>query len=74
MLMERKPLYSSEVGIWVSNTYQRDVPGGATSADRRLERDSDIPAEVRTHAYWMRVAKNGFVSDLRAEKPVAVEP
>ncbi|GHF58833.1 hypothetical protein GCM10010218_45220 [Streptomyces mashuensis] len=74
MLMERKPLYSSEIGIWVPHTYQRDVQPGATSADRRLERDSGIPADVRTHSYWMRVAKGGFVSDLRTEKPVTVQP
>ena len=28
----------------------------------------------RTHAYWMRAVKDGFVSDLRAEKPLTIEP
>ncbi|GHG62184.1 hypothetical protein [Streptomyces griseocarneus] len=74
MLMERKPFYSSEVGIWHPYTFQRDVPGGATSMDRKLERDAGIPPADRTHAYWMRVVKDGFVSDLRAEKPVTVQP
>ncbi|MFF7690122.1 hypothetical protein ACFZB6_28760 [Streptomyces syringium] len=73
-LMERKPFYSSEVGIWHPYTFQRDVPGGATSMDRKLERASDIPASVRPHSYWMRVVKDGYVSDLRAEKPVTVQP
>ncbi|GHC59921.1 hypothetical protein [Streptomyces cinnamoneus] len=74
MLMERKPFYSSEVGIWHPYTFQRDVPAGATSMDRKLERHPDIPPTGRTHAYWMRVVKDGFVSDLRAEKPTTVEP
>ncbi|MEX2980961.1 hypothetical protein [Streptomyces sp. C36] len=74
MLMERKPFYSSEIGIWHPYTFQRDVPVGATSVDRKLERDPGIPAEHRAHAYWMRAVKDGFVSDLRAEKPVTVEP
>ncbi|MEU1372232.1 hypothetical protein ABZ442_01035 [Streptomyces triculaminicus] len=74
MLMERKPFYSSEIGIWHPYTFQRDVPSGATSVDRKLERDRDIPADHRAHAYWMRAVKDGFVSDLRAEKPVTVEP
>lgn len=73
-LMERKPFYSSEVGIWHPYTFQRDVPGGATSMDRKLERDADIPPAERTHSYWMRVIKGGFVSDLRAEKPTSVQP
>ncbi|MEU7106283.1 hypothetical protein ABZ951_14655 [Streptomyces sp. NPDC046215] len=74
MLMERKPFYSSEIGIWHPYTFQRDVPAGATSMDRKLERNADIPAGERTHSYWTRVVKDGFVSDLRAEKPVTVEP
>ncbi|MEV5240102.1 hypothetical protein AB0K89_13480 [Streptomyces cinnamoneus] len=74
MLMERKPFYSSEVGIWHPYTFQRDVPVGATSMDRKLERHRDIPPAERTHAYWMRVVKDGFVSDLRAETPTTVEP
>ncbi|MGK5642405.1 hypothetical protein ACSNOK_29440 [Streptomyces sp. URMC 126] len=74
MLMERKPFYSSELGIWHPYTFQRDVPAGATSLDRRLERDPGIPAGQRTHSYWMRVVKGGFVSDLRAERPVTIEP
>ncbi|MCD9195105.1 hypothetical protein [Streptomyces albireticuli] len=73
-LMETKPFYSSEVGIWHPYTFQRDVPGGATSADRKLERHPDIPASARAHSYWMRVVKGGFVSDLRTEKPVTIEP
>ncbi|MEU7134894.1 hypothetical protein [Streptomyces sp. NPDC046261] len=72
MLMETKPFYSSEIGIWHPYTFQRDVQGGATSMDRKLERDSDI--KDRRHSYWMRVVKDGFVSDLRAEKPVTIEP
>ncbi|GAB7028666.1 hypothetical protein AB0G35_23830 [Streptomyces sp. NPDC021749] len=74
MLMERKPFYSSEVGVWHPYTFQRNVPAGATSMDRKLERHPDIPPTARTHAYWMRVVKGGFVSDLRTEKPVTVEP
>ncbi|MEV7471852.1 hypothetical protein AB0O20_35990 [Streptomyces kronopolitis] len=73
-LMERKPLYSSEIGVWVPNTYQWDVPAGVTSMSRKLERDADIPPSVRTHAYWIHVVKDGFVSDLRAEKPLTIEP
>lgn len=72
MLMETKPFYSSEIGIWHPYTFQRDVQGGATSMDRKLERDSDI--KDRRHSYWMRVVKGGFVSDLRTEKPITVEP
>lgn len=74
LLMERKPFYSSEIGLWHPYTFQRDVQVRATSIDRKLERDSDIPPGVRTHAYWIRVVKNGFVSDLRAEKPLSIEP
>ncbi|QLE70380.1 hypothetical protein FGW37_01050 [Streptomyces rectiverticillatus] len=74
MLMERKPFYSSEIGIWHPYTFQRDAQSGTTSMNRKLERSSDIPASVRAHAYWMRVAKDGFVSDLRAEKPTEVQP
>ncbi|UQI45261.1 hypothetical protein M1P56_13340 [Streptomyces sp. HU2014] len=73
-LMETKPFYSSEIGIWHPYTFQRDVPAGATSADRKLERSAGIPADVRAHSYWLRVVKGGFVSDLRAEKPVTIEP
>ncbi|RXS65042.1 hypothetical protein EST92_30215 [Streptomyces sp. TM32] len=73
-LMERKPLYSSEVGVWVPYTYQWDVQAGVTSMNRKLERDADIPPSVRTHAYWIRVIKDGFVSDLRADKPLTIEP
>ncbi|MFH8410648.1 hypothetical protein ACH4FX_38640 [Streptomyces sp. NPDC018019] len=74
LLMERKPFYSSEIGLWHPYTFQRDAPAGATSMDRKLERDPGIPPAVRSHAYWMRVLKGGFVSDLRAEKPTTVEP
>ncbi|MGA5566100.1 hypothetical protein ACPCUV_33700 [Streptomyces platensis] len=74
LLMERKPFYSSEIGLWHPYTFQRDVPVRATSTDRKLERDSDIPPAARTHAYWMRAVKDGFVSDLRAEKPLTIEP
>ncbi|MGW8554113.1 hypothetical protein [Streptomyces tubercidicus] len=73
-LMERKPFYSSEIGVWHPYTFQWDVRAGATSMDRKLERDADIPSDARAHSYWMRVIKGGFVSDLRAEKPVTVEP
>ncbi|UQA90645.1 hypothetical protein [Streptomyces halobius] len=74
ILMERKPFYSSELGLWHPYTFQRDIQGGATTMDRKLERDPDIPSADRTHAYWMRVLKDGFVSDLRAEKPITVQP
>ncbi|MFI9080837.1 hypothetical protein ACIGW8_30935 [Streptomyces sioyaensis] len=74
ILMERKPLYSSEVGVWHPFTFQRNVQLGATSMDRKLERDPEISPRDRTHGYWMRVVKDGFVSDLRAEQPVTVEP
>ncbi|QEV55470.1 hypothetical protein CP981_30965 [Streptomyces platensis] len=74
LLMERKPFYSSEVGLWHPHTFQRDVQVRATSIDRKLERDSDIPPADRTHAYWIRVVKDGFVSDLRAQKPLSIEP
>ncbi|KAA6223886.1 hypothetical protein CP973_19945 [Streptomyces albofaciens JCM 4342] len=74
MLMERKPFYISELGLWDPYTFQRDVPSGATSTHRKLERDAAIPANVRTHSYWMRVAKNGFVNDLRTETAVDVQP
>ncbi|MBH1937512.1 hypothetical protein I5Q34_25125 [Streptomyces sp. AV19] len=74
MLMERKPFYSSELGIWHPYTFQRDVPSGATSMNRKLERDPGIDPEDRAHGYWIRVTKGGFVSDLRAEKAVTVEP
>lgn len=42
--------------------------------DRKLERHPDIPPADRTHSYGMRVVNGGFVSDLRSEKPVTVEP
>ncbi|WP_328743054.1 hypothetical protein OG436_31730 [Streptomyces caniferus] len=74
LLMERKPFYSSEIGLWHPYTFRHDVQVGATSMDRKLERDSDIPPAARTHAYWIRVVKDGFVSDLRAEKPLTIEP
>ncbi|MCX4635129.1 hypothetical protein OG775_08205 [Streptomyces platensis] len=74
LLMERKPFYSSEIGLWHPYTFQRDVLVRATSTDRKLERDSDIPPAARTHAYWIRAVKDGFVSDLRAEKPLTIEP
>ncbi|GAU70367.1 hypothetical protein SSP35_19_00030 [Streptomyces sp. NBRC 110611] len=74
MLMERKPFYISELGLWDPYTFQRDVKGGATSMNRELERDAAIPAAVRTHSYWMRAVDNGFVSDLRTEQPVDVQP
>ncbi|MFH8347762.1 hypothetical protein [Streptomyces sp. NPDC018045] len=74
VLLERKPFYSSEIGLWHPYTFQWNVPSGATSMDRKLQRNPDIPAEVRSHSYWMRVLKGGFVSDLRAEKPTTVEP
>ncbi|MEU2792350.1 hypothetical protein [Streptomyces sp. NPDC007100] len=74
LLMERKPFYSSEIGLWHPYTFQRNAPAGATSMDRKLERDPGIPPANRSHAYWMRVIKGGFVSDLRAEKPTTVEP
>lgn len=74
VLMERKPFYSSEVGVWHPYTFQWDVQTGATSMDRKLERDADIPPAARAHSYSMRVINGGFVSDLRAEKPVTVEP
>lgn len=74
LLMERKPFYSSEVGLWHPYTFQRDVQVRATSIDRKLERDTDIPPAARTHAYWIRVVKDGFVSDLRAQKPLTIEP
>ncbi|WP_405842986.1 hypothetical protein OG528_31370 [Streptomyces platensis] len=49
LLMERKPFYSSEIGLWHPYTCQRDVQVRATSIDRKLERDSDIPLRpVRT--------------------------
>ncbi|MFE7780399.1 hypothetical protein [Streptomyces nigrescens] len=73
-LMERKPFYSSEIGLWHPYTFQRNVQAGATSMDRKLERHPDIPPADRSHSYWMRVVNGGFVSDLRAEKPVSVEP
>ncbi|MFI5526268.1 hypothetical protein [Streptomyces platensis] len=74
LLMERKPFYSSEIGLWHPYTFQHDVPVRATSTDRKLERDSDIPAAARTHSYWVRVIKDGFVSDLRTETPLTIEP
>ncbi|RSO50000.1 hypothetical protein DMH15_02250 [Streptomyces sp. WAC 06725] len=74
LLMERKPFYSSEIDLWHPYTFQRDAPAGATSMDRKLERNPGVPPASRSHAYWMRVIKGGFVSDLRAEKPTAVEP
>ncbi|MEU8780477.1 hypothetical protein [Streptomyces sp. NPDC048637] len=74
ILMERKPFYSSELGLWHPYTFQRNVQSGATSMDRKLERSPGVPPTDRTHAYWMRVVNGGFVSDLRAEKPVTVEP
>lgn len=43
LLMERKPFYSSEIGLWHPYTFRHDVQVGATSMDRKLERDSDIP-------------------------------
>ncbi|MEJ8652569.1 hypothetical protein WKI65_31960 [Streptomyces sp. MS1.AVA.3] len=43
LLMERKPFYSSEIGLWHPYTFQRDVLVRDTSIDRKLERDSDIP-------------------------------
>ncbi|MGA4951129.1 hypothetical protein [Streptomyces lydicamycinicus] len=74
ILMERKPFYSSEIGVWHPYTFQRNVQAGATSMDRKLERHPDIPPADRSHSYWMRVVNGGFVSDLRAEKPVTIEP
>lgn len=74
VLMERKPFYSSEIGLWHPYTFQRDVQAGATSMDRKLERDPDIPPADHTHAYWMRVVKDGFVNDLRTEKPITIRP
>ncbi|MBZ4318712.1 hypothetical protein [Streptomyces huiliensis] len=74
VLMERKPFYSSELGIWHPYTFQLNVPAGATSADRKLVRDPDVRPQDRAHSYWLRAVKGGFVSDLRAEKPVGIEP
>ncbi|MEV5597458.1 hypothetical protein [Streptomyces sp. NPDC052496] len=74
IVLERKPFYSSEIGVWHPYTFQWDAPSGAASMERKLQRDPDVPSEVRSHSYWMRVTKNGFVSDLRAERPTTVEP
>ncbi|MEV4436216.1 hypothetical protein [Streptomyces sp. NPDC049585] len=74
LLMETKPFYNSEVGIWHPYTFQRNAPADATSMDRTLERDPGIPAEVRAHSYRMHAAKNAFASNLRDEKPVTIEP
>ncbi|WP_030018461.1 hypothetical protein [Streptomyces monomycini] len=74
IVLERKPFYSSELGLWHPYTFQWNAPNGATSMDRKLQRDPDVPAGVRSHSYWMRVVKGGFVSDLRAEQPTTVEP
>ncbi|OKI02181.1 hypothetical protein A6A06_13995 [Streptomyces sp. CB02923] len=74
VLLERKPFYSSEIGLWHPYTFQWDAPADTTSMDRKLQRAAGIPPEVRPHSYWMRVIKSGFVSDLRSEKPTTIEP
>lgn len=74
IVLERKPFYSSELGLWHPYTFRWNAPDGATSMDRKLQRDPGVPAGIRSHSYWMRVVKDGFVSDLRAERPTTVEP
>ncbi|WP_406481190.1 hypothetical protein [Streptomyces platensis] len=45
------------------------------SVPRTIHSDaSGIPPAARTHAYWIRAVKDGFVSDLRAERPLTIEP
>ncbi|MEU6332519.1 hypothetical protein ABZ851_35525 [Streptomyces sp. NPDC047049] len=63
LLMKRKPFYSSEIGLWHPYTFQRDVLVRATSIDRKLERDSDIPLRPDTRLLARFAGRQRSASD-----------